>query len=86
MTSPGNRVREGDPRGEWADTLMAYDGANRLISVSYATGSEESPGERAVTRMQHDAAGNVTKTIDPRGEAFAVNIDYNFRGQPLRIT
>ena len=82
----GNRIREGDPRGDWADTLMEYDGANRLISVSYATGSEEEPGDRAITQREHDGAGNVIRTIDPRGDEFAVSIDYNFRGQPLRIT
>ena len=82
----GNQVKVGDPRGAWADTTMKYDGANRMIEVSSATGTEQSPGPRAVTRLVYDGVGNIVQKIDPRGETFSTTTIYNHQNKPLEVS
>ncbi|TWU32833.1 dockerin type I domain-containing protein [Novipirellula artificiosorum] len=81
----GNRIAIGDPRGDWADTTMEYDGANRMIATHYATGSAADPGQLVTTRMEYDGIGNVTRVIDPRGDDFATETVFDHRGLPIEV-
>lgn len=68
----GNRttITEAKGSGIDTDTTLAYDGLDRLLSVS-----QDPTGLALVTEFTYDAVGNITEVEDPRDNATAYSYD-----------
>jgi len=70
----GDRTKVTDDKGRVTD--LAYDGANRVLSVTQEGGGD-APSLQAplLTAFEYDAAGNVTKVTDPKLQATIYSYD-----------
>ena len=80
-----NRTKIVDPRGEQFATIFTFDAQNFLVATDRADGTPESI-TRNVERFEYDIMGNVTKSIDARGEPFATVQTYDFQNNLVTRT
>ncbi|MEO6739180.1 MAG: putative Ig domain-containing protein [Chthoniobacteraceae bacterium] len=75
-----------DARGDYYKIVRAFDPFNRLIESRQPTGTQGAPGPVAITRYVYDAAGHLTREIDPRGAYYTTVRAYDKNGRLTSVT
>ncbi|MCB1099682.1 MAG: hypothetical protein KDN22_29190, partial [Verrucomicrobiae bacterium] len=83
--SVGNMLTETDPRGEQFTRTNVYDVTNQPVSVTRPVG-ELAMNLTAEWIYEYDTAGNLIKSIDPRGDYFTTEYTYDALGRISSIS